>query len=86
LHNKQAFEFVGVDILAKDNSPAKSKDEAFHKMTYPKLFTDLRGFIRFIKFYQDFIPLYKVQRHPFQELLKEVPSPGIIDKSMKKQH
>jgi hypothetical protein len=49
-------------------------------MTYPKSFPDLSGFIGFIGFYQDFIPLYKVQIHPFQELLKEVPSPGIMDK------
>jgi hypothetical protein len=57
---QQAVKFVGMDILAEGNSPAKSKDKAFHKMTYPKSFTGLRGFIGFIGFYQDFIPLYEV--------------------------
>jgi hypothetical protein len=77
---QQAVKFVGMDILAKGNSPAKSKEEAFHKMTYPKSFAGLQGSIGFIGFYQDFIPLYKVQIHPFRELLKEAPSPGIMEK------
>jgi hypothetical protein len=52
----------------------------FHKMTYPKSFTNLQGFIGFIRFYQDYIPLYEVRIHPFRELLKEASSPGIMDK------
>ena len=62
-------EFVGMDILSQGNTPAKSKDEAFQKMIYPRSFTDLWGFIGFVGFYQEFIPLYEVQINPFRKLL-----------------
>jgi hypothetical protein len=61
---QQEVEFVGMDILSQGNSPAKSKDEAFHKLTYPKSFTNLRGFIGFLGFYQDFLPFYEVRIEP----------------------
>jgi hypothetical protein len=70
--------FVGMDILSQGNTPAKSKDEAFQKMTYPISFTDLQGFIGFLGFYQEFIPLYEVRIDPFRKLLKEAPPPGSI--------
>jgi hypothetical protein len=69
-------EFVGMDILSQGNTPAKSKDEAFQKMTYPRSYTDLRGFIGFVGFYQEFIPLYEVRIDPFRKLLKEAAPPG----------
>jgi hypothetical protein len=37
-----------MDILSPGNTPEKSKEEAFQKMTYPISFTDLRGFIGFL--------------------------------------
>jgi hypothetical protein len=49
-------------------------------MTYPISFTDLRGFIGFLGFYQEFIPLYEVQIDPFRKLFKEAPPPGSISK------
>jgi hypothetical protein len=73
-------EFVGMDILSHDNTPAKSKDEAFQKMTYSISFTDLRGFIGFLGFYQEFIPLYEVRIDPFRRLLKDAPPPGSLSK------
>jgi hypothetical protein len=73
-------EFVGMDILSQGNTRAKTKDEAFQKMTYPISFTALRGFIGFLGFYQEFILLYKVQIDPFRKLLKEAPPPGSISK------
>jgi hypothetical protein len=76
---QQEVEFVGMDILSQGSSPAKSKDEAFHKLTYPKSFTDLRGFIGFLGFYQDFLPFYEVRIEPYCLLLKEAPSPGAIN-------
>jgi hypothetical protein len=75
---QQEVEFVGMDILSQGNSPAKSKDEAFHKLTYPKSFTNLRGFIGFLGFYQDSLPFYEVRIKPYRLLLKEAPSPGAI--------
>jgi hypothetical protein len=75
---QQEVEFVGMDILSQGNSPAKSKDEAFHKLTYPKSFTDLRGFIGFLGFYQDFLPFYEVRIDPYRLLLKDAPSPGTL--------
>jgi hypothetical protein len=73
-------EFVGMDILSQGNTPAKSKDKAFHKMIYPRSFTDLRGFIGFVGFYQEFIPLYQVRIDPFWTLLKNAPPPGSMSK------
>ena len=49
--------FVGMDILSQGNTPAQSKDEAFQKTTHPRSYTDLRGFIGFVGFYQEFLPL-----------------------------
>jgi hypothetical protein len=73
-------EFVGMDILSQGNTPAKSKDEAFQKMMYPRSFTDLRGFIGFLGFCQEFIPLYEVGIDPFRTLLKNPPPPGSMSK------
>jgi hypothetical protein len=77
---QQEMEFVGMDILAQGNSPAKSKEEVFHKLTYPKSFTGLWGFIGVLGFYQDFLPLYEVRIDLFGLLLKDAPSPGSMSK------
>jgi hypothetical protein len=69
-----------MDILSQGNTPAKSKDEAFQKMMYPISFTDLQGFIGFLGFYQEFIPLYEVKIDLFRKLLKEAQPPGSISK------
>jgi hypothetical protein len=65
--------FVGMDIHSQGNTPAKSNDKVFQKMTYPRLFAYFGGFIAFVGFYQEFITLYKVQIDPFWKLLKNAP-------------
>jgi hypothetical protein len=57
-------EFVGLDSLFQVNIPAKSKDEAFQKMTFPISFTDRQGFIGFLGFYQEFIPSTRSELTP----------------------
>jgi hypothetical protein len=77
---QEQVEFIGMDILAQRNSPEKSKDKAFHKLTYHKSFTNLRRFIGFLSFYQAFLPLYEVKIDLFRILLKDAPSSGALSK------
>ena len=69
-------EFVGLDINAKGNSPAKSKFEAFTKLEPPKTFTDLNMLIGCFGFYHEHIPLYETRIKRWRDIQKLRPQPG----------
>ena len=52
--------FVGLDIHAHGNGPAKAKFEAFEKLGQPKTFTNLNMLIGCFGFYQEHPPLYEI--------------------------
>ena len=49
-------EFVGLDIIAQGNGPAKAKFQAFAKLRQPKTFADLNMLIGCFGFYQEATP------------------------------
>ena len=69
-------EFVGLDIHAEGNAPAKSKFEAFTKLEPPKSFTDLNMLIGCFGFYQEHIPLYETKIKRWRDTQKLRPQPG----------
>ena len=56
-------EFVGIDITPDGNTPADSKDKGFDNLRIksPQSLGDLRLFIGFVGFYQEWIPLFEIR-------------------------
>jgi hypothetical protein len=69
-------EFVGLDIHADGNAPAKAKSTAFEQLSKPKTFTDLNMLIGCFGFYQEHLPLYEVRIKRWRQTQKLRPPPG----------
>ena len=70
---QESVEFVGLDIEAAGNRPAKSKDKLFEnvRMKAPESMGDLRLLIGLLGFYQEWIPLFEVRISRWREYQRE---------------
>ena len=68
----QSAEFVGMDVEADGNRPARSKMQALLdlKETTPNTLADLRKLIGLLGFYQDWIPNYELRISPWRKHVK----------------
>jgi hypothetical protein len=66
-------EFVGFDLLAEGNTPAKSKYDAIGSLARPVLFSDLIMFIGMLGFYSKRLVLYKIRIVPWRRYMKQRP-------------
>ena len=68
----QSAEFVGMDVEADGNRPARSKMQALEdlKTQIPKTLTDLRQLIGLIGFYQDWIANYELRIGRWRQHIK----------------
>jgi hypothetical protein len=57
-------EFVGFDLLAEGNTPAKSKYDAVGSLERPVLFSNLIMFIGILRFYSKWLVLYAIRIVP----------------------
>lgn len=69
-------EFVGVDVGARGNSPARSKFTAFEKLGQPHTWADLRMLAGVFGFYNKHLPLYELRITPWRRVLVAQPPPG----------
>jgi hypothetical protein len=62
-------EFVGIDIKAPGNRPAKSKVQAFNdlKLNPPVTVVDQKGLKGMIGFYHEWIPLFEIRIQRYQK-------------------
>ena len=74
-------EFVGVDIGAHRNSPARSKYAAFEQLDQPSTWSNLRMVIRVFGFYRKHLPLYKLRLGPWRSVLAAQPRPGEVNQA-----
>jgi hypothetical protein len=70
------IEFVGIKVGPNGNSPAPSKFDALQKLTPPSTWSDLRRFIGFIGFYQQWIQQFELRLAPFRKIQHRQPLPG----------
>ena len=70
----QSAEFVGMDVKADGNRPARSKMQALEdlKSQTPKTLTDLRQLIGLIGFYQDWIANYELRIGRWRQHIKQL--------------
>ena len=70
----QSAEFVGMDVEADGNRPARSKMEALDELKTqpPRTLTDLRKVIGLIGFYQDWIPNYELRIGQWRQHIKKL--------------
>ena len=70
----QSAEFVGMDVEADGNRPARSKMQALNdlKDQSPKTLTDLRQLIGLIGFYQDWIANYELRIGRWRQHIKQL--------------
>ena len=62
------FEYVGRDILPIGNTTAKSKYDLIRKWKLPTTADNLRSFVSFCNFYENFIPMFQVMCKPLRDL------------------
>ena len=80
-------EFVGYDMEADGNRPAKSKDHLFEnlRISKPESMGDLRILIGLLGFYQEWIPLFEVRIKQWRDYQKDLP-PGKQSKEDEKNY
>ena len=83
----QSAEFVGMDVEADGNRPAKSKMQALEdlKTQTPKTVTDLRQLIGFIGFYQDWLANYELRIGRWRQHIKRLKGSGTMESEITMQ-
>jgi Reverse transcriptase (RNA-dependent DNA polymerase)/RNase H-like domain found in reverse transcriptase len=81
----QSAEFVGMDIEADGNRPARSKMQALEDLQHqpPRTVTDLRQLIGLIGFYQDWIANYELRIGRWRQHIKTVKASGATESDTK---
>jgi hypothetical protein len=64
------FEFVGINVCADGNQPAKSKHTILQNWPLPELIRDMAKFIGFAQFYSRFIHHFELRIAPLRKLIK----------------
>lgn len=81
----QSAEFVGMDIEADGNRPARSKMQALEDLKHqpPRTVTDLRQLIGLIGFYQDWIANYELRIGRWRQHVKTLKPSGATENDTK---
>ena len=81
----QSAEFVGMDVEADGNRPARSKMQALEELKAqpPRSVTDLRQLIGLVGFYQDWIANYELRIGRWRQHIKALKTSGTMESDIK---